>query len=180
MRLIALALSATELLFFLTAAETAEQKAHKWSPENVVDFLRRIGLGKYASKFLDEDVDGSTLLMANEETFGDLGVKSVLDRVRIMVLYRRELQEGDGSEPVRALQDLLKKEKNLAQYISKIEHAGVDADMILYANKCSCHDDLLAEAGVKKAVHRTKIAAAVKSHYTPSSLASLFSSTVNM
>ena len=113
-------------------------------------------------------MDGLTLLMADQETFDDLGVKLVLERVRIMVLYQRELHGEDGSEPVRALQDLLKNEKNLEQYISKIEHAGVDADMILYANKSGCHDDLLAEAGVNKAVHRTKLAAAVKMHYVPS------------
>ena len=159
MRLIALALSATELLFFLTAAETAEQKAHKWSPENVVDFLRRIGLGKYASKFLDEDVDGSTLLMANEETFGDLGVKSVLDRVRIMVLYRRELQEGDGSEPVRALQDLLKKDfYEFSQFSVKIEFSSwcCNADIFLLyilTQEGRCHDELSLAEEEKESVH---------------------------
>ena len=78
------------------------------------------------------------------------------------------------------LQELLKREKNLAQYATKKEQTGVDADMILYASRSGCHEQLLAEVGVKKAVHRTKIVAAVKSQYTPSSLASLFSSSVNM
>ena len=94
-----------------------EQRIQQWSPNNVANFLRRIGLGNYASKFQDEEVDGSTLLMASKDAFEELGVKSALDRVRIMVLYQRELQGADDSEPVRILRDLLK-EKNLTQYIS--------------------------------------------------------------
>ena len=158
--------------------ETAEQRAQQWSPNNVADFLRRIGLGNYASKFQDEEVDGSILLMANKDTFDELGVKSTLDRVRIIVLYRRELQGADDSEPVRVLRDLLK-EKNLTQYMSKLEHAGVDADMIMFAIKSECHDTLLTEAGIKKGLHRSKIVgAAVKSNYA-SPLTSIFFSTVN-
>ena len=146
----------------------------------MVSFLKRIGLAKYTDKFLDEDVDGSTLLAAGRETFEELGVKSVLDWIRVVVLYRRELQRGDSEEPARVLQELLKREKNLAQYATKMEQTGVDADMILYASRSGCREQLLAEVGVKKALHRTKIVAAVKSQYTPSSLASLFSSSVNM
>ena len=114
----------------------------------------------YASKFQDEEVDGSTLLMASKDTIEELGVKSTLDRVRIIVLYQREQQGADDSEPVRILRDLLK-EKNLTQYISKLEHAGVDADMIMCAIKSECHDTLLTEAGIEKALHRSKIVGAV-------------------
>ena len=74
-------------------------------------------------------------------------MKSTLDRVRIIVLYRRELQGADDSEPVRILRDLLK-EKSLTQYMSKLEDAGVDADVIMYAIKSGCHDTLLTEAGI--------------------------------
>ena len=116
----------------------------------MVSFLRRIGLAKYTDKFLDEDVDGSTLLAAGRETFEELGVKSVLDWIRVVVLYRRELQRGDSEEPARVLQELLKREKNLTQYATKMEQTGVDADMILYTSRSGCHEQLLAEVGVKK------------------------------
>ena len=149
------------ILISATVKETAEQRIRQWSPNNVADFLRRIGLGDYASKFQDEEVDGSTLLMASKDTFEELGVKSTLDRVRIIVFYQRELQGADDSEPVRVLRDLLK-EKNLTQYISKLEDAGVDAHMIMYAIKSECHDTLLTEAGIEKAVHRSKIVGAVR------------------
>ena len=126
-------------------------------------------------------MDGSTLLMASKDTFDELGVKSTLDRVRIIVLYRRELQGADDSELVRILRDLLK-EKNLTQYISKLEDAGVDADLIMCAIKSGCHDTLLTEAGIEKALHRSKNSCCcsifVKSNYA-SPLTSIFSSTVN-
>ena len=93
-------------------------------------------------------------------------ISLVLDWIHVFVLYRRELQRGDGEEPARVLQELLKREKNLAQYATKMERTGVDADMILYASRSGCHEQLLAEVGRQKAVHRTKIVAAVKSQYT--------------
>ena len=55
-----------------------------------------------------------------------------------------------------------------------------DIMLYMYASRSGCHKQLLTEVGVKKPVHQTKTAAAVKSYYTPSSLASCFSSSVNM
>ena len=55
-----------------------------------------------------------------------------------------------------------------------------DIILYMYASRSGCHKQLLAEVGVKKLIHQTKIAAAVNSQYTPSSLASLSSSSVNM
>ena len=55
-----------------------------------------------------------------------------------------------------------------------------DTMFYMYASRSGCHKQLLAEVGVKKLIHQTKIAAAVNSQYTPSSLASLSSSSVNM
>ena len=75
------------ILISATAKESAEQTIRQWSPNNVADFLRRIGLGDYASKFQDEEVDGSTLLMASKDTFEELGVKSTLERVRVFFFY---------------------------------------------------------------------------------------------
>ena len=54
----------------------------------------------------------------------------VLDWLHVFVLYRRELQRGDSEEPARVLQELLKREKNHAQYATKMEQTGVDADMM--------------------------------------------------
>ena len=75
----------------------------------------------------------------------------------------------------------LVKEKKLTQYISKLEHASVDADMIVYAIKSGCHDTLLTEAGIEKALHRNKIVGAVLFCQVQLciSLTSIFSSTVN-
>ena len=92
-------------------------------------------------------------------------ISLVLDWIHVFVLYRRELQRGDGEEPARVLQEVLKREKNLTQYATKMEQTGVDAVMILYTSS-GCHEQLLAEVGRQKAVHRTKIVAAVKSQYT--------------
>ena len=138
----------------------------------MADFLKRIGLGHYACK-LDsyEMLDGSMLLEAGQEEFLNLGVK-VLDWIRFAVLYRRELQGSDSGEPQQALLELLKNDKSLSVYVNQFQSSGVDADMILYASRSGCHDQLLTEVGISKAVHRNKLMAGIKSHYS-SSLASL-------
>ena len=104
----------------------------------------------------------------------------VLDWLHVVVLYWRELQRGDGEEPARVLQELLKWEIK-----PRTVHNQDGANWCGYRHDLVCQQkwlSLLAEVnvGVKKAVHRTNIVAAVKSQYTPSSLASLFSSSVNM
>ena len=156
-----------------------EQLAKQWTPERVADFLKKIGMGRYAGKFLDEELDGPFLLEAGRESFQELGMKSVLDWVRIAVLYRRELQGGDSEEPQRALLELLKSDKKLSAYVNKFQRSGVDADMILYASKTGCQDQLLGELGISKAVHRSKLMAAIKTHYS-STLASLVTSTLTL
>ena len=156
-----------------------EQCAKKWTTANVVDFLKKIGLSRYAGKFLEEEVDGPCLLEAGRQTFQELGVKSVVDWIRIAVHYRRELQGGDSGEPQRALVELLKSDKKLSSYVNKVQRSGVDADMVLYASKSGHQDQLLGELGISKALHRTKLMTAVKSHYS-SSLASLIPSSLTL
>lgn len=141
----------------------------------MAELLKRRGLGKFAAKFLEEEVNGSLLLEAGRDLFQEMGIKSALEWVRVAVWFRRELQGTTEEEPVKAMHDILTGDtKHLSQYLHKFQQASVDADMVLYAKKCDCHDALLKELGVSKALHRAKIITAVKAHYS-SSLSSLTS-----
>ena len=143
-----------------------EQHAKQWTPQNVADFLKKIGMDQYTAMFLEEEVDGPSLLEAGRESFQDVGVESVLDWIRIAVLYRRELQGGDGVQPQQALLELLKSDNKLYPYAKQFQDSGVDADMILYANKCGCQDELLKEVGIRRSMHRSKLMGAVKTYYS--------------
>ena len=141
-----------------------EQRAEQWTPENVAEFLKKIGLDQHADRFLEEDVDGPFLLELKRDSFQDLGVETVLDWIRITVLYRRELQGGDSGKPQQALLEILKNKK-LLQYVNKFQHSGVDADMLLYASTSGHQHQLLEEVGITKPLHRDRLMAAVKSHF---------------
>ena len=144
-----------------------EQRAEQWTPENVADFLIKIGMSHYAGTFLEERVDGPVLLELERDSFQDLGVKTVLDWIRIAVLYRRELKGGDSGESQQKLLDLLKS-KELPQYVDKFQCSGVDADMVFYASENGHHNQLLEEVGIAKPLHKSKLMAAVKSHFRSS------------
>ena len=73
---------------------TLEHQAAGYTPEDVVEFLSSIGLDRYTGTFLDCEISGEVLLEANVEVFSELGVESVLDRLRISVLFKRKLSGG--------------------------------------------------------------------------------------
>ena len=117
-------------------------------------FLESIGLEKHTKNFIEEEIDGSQLLSANREVFQDLGVTSLVESTRISVLFRRKLQSEE--KPSYPLEDLLKTTPKLKAYKPTLEKAGIDLNMMLYAQQNGYLDDFLKECGVNRALDRNK------------------------
>lgn len=67
------------------------QRAAKYTKEQVAEFLKSIGLAQYVNSFLEEGVDGESMSEANDEDLDALGVQSQLDKIKIMVLFKRHV-----------------------------------------------------------------------------------------
>ena len=70
-----------------------EQHAAEYTTEDVVCFLQKIGLGKYAEEFRRNEITGDMLVAeaAGDQFFSELGITSAVDKLKISVLFRREL-----------------------------------------------------------------------------------------
>ena len=140
-------------------------KARTYTPEDVGDFLSSIKLDKYREAFVTNEVNGADLLEANRDTLNELGVTSLLDCVRIMTLFPRQLQGAEPRFPVSVVLKVLKENK-LEKYIKIFEENQIDGDMILYAEekhmKIIMKDDELVrsvftEIGISSNIHKTRI-----------------------
>ena len=80
------------MLFFLLKDTSLEELARKFSAQDVSDFLTKIQLPEYADSFLSSDISGEILLEADADILNELGVTSPLHQMKIMELFRRELQ----------------------------------------------------------------------------------------
>lgn len=60
-----------------------------FTPEQVAEFLKHIGLGQYAQSFLDEGVDGETLINTKDPELMSVGVQLRLHQVKIITLFKR-------------------------------------------------------------------------------------------
>ena len=68
--------------------QTLEQHAKDYTPEQVGQFLKEIGLGHHVTTFIEEDIGGDMLLEATNETLEELGVTSATERLKIKVYVR--------------------------------------------------------------------------------------------
>ena len=63
--------------------------AEDFTSEQVAEFLSDVGLGQYAKSFVDQGVDGGTLLEAKDPELMSVGVDSRLHQVKIITLFKR-------------------------------------------------------------------------------------------
>ncbi len=77
-------------------ADIIQQRAENYSAKDVVRFLQRIGLGHHSQAVLKDDITGDMLVAegVGDEFFSDLGITSALDKLKITVLFKRELRRS--------------------------------------------------------------------------------------
>lgn len=133
----------------------------------VGDFLASIKLDKYRKAFISEDVSGDVLLDADHEFLTALGVDTALDRVRIITLFPRRLQEAEPNYPVSEVVRCLQ-ENNLEKYVKSFEENEIDGDMLLDTDP-ALMKAVLKEIGVG-VVDRVKILSKFKTFISAESL----------
>ena len=95
------------------------------------------------------------LLEASTQLLAELGVVSALHQMKIVQLFRRELQGSQAKYPTSHLLDFFRQNK-LDKYIGSIETQGIDGDMILEVDK-KVMEGVLEEVGVASKLDIRKI-----------------------
>ena len=129
--------------------------ARRITPDGVADFLTRIDLPQYAQTFKDSDISGELLLEADSEILLELGVSSPLHQMKIMQLFRRELQGSIATYSRDHMGQFLQQYK-LSKYAPTLEGHGIDGDMILEVEE-KLMKSVLREVGVTSLVDILKI-----------------------
>ena len=144
------------LLFLIDTSQ--EVLARRFSPEDVADFLTKVvGLPQYADTFKNSGISGDVLLGADAEMLIELEVKSPLHQMKIMELFRRELQGTEAKYSKDHVSVFLKQYK-LDKYVPMLESHGIDGDMILEVEE-KLMKSVLKEIGVTSLVDVGKIRA---------------------
>lgn len=130
--------------------------ARKFTTKDVVEFLTKIGLSEYAECFEEEDISGDTLLEANSAMLEELEVTSHLHQMKIMHLFRKELQNADTKYSNDHLSSFLQKQKKMDKCIPTLKENGIDGDMILEVDS-DLMKKVLKEIGIESQLQITKI-----------------------
>ncbi len=154
------------LLSFLPPGDCLEELARGYTFEAVSKFLLNNNLSQYSEMFLTEEISGDVLYSANSELLLELGVAKALDRMKIMVLFRRVLVDGVAKYNTDHVIKFLKK-FNLDKYIDTFRASAIDGDMILEVEE-KLMKSVLREVGVVSLVDIGKIRAKYKTFVSDS------------
>lgn len=122
--------------------------AREFTTDDVIEFLIKIGLFQYAESFKEEDISGDVLLEASSSDLEDLQVTSHLHQMKIMYLFRKELQSAGTKYSNDHLSSFLEQNK-MEKHITTLKENGIDGDMILEVD-LDLMKKVLEEVGIKK------------------------------
>ena len=135
------------------------QLARQYSSEAVGNFITSIGYSNYAEQFEENDFSGDALIESTDEHLKDLGIESALARLKIIILFRRQLQglhslakNYPADKVVEFLDGLKPQEKD--QYKRSFDENEIDGEMLLAMKG---KDDVMIELGVQRPAHRLMI-----------------------
>ena len=137
-----------------------EQQARLWSSQKVSQFLQGLGMMNHAEKFLEADIDGAELLNAERDVYEDQGVTSSVEYAKIAVQFKRELM--DVKAIYCSVEEFIESSRKLTSFKQSITVAGVDVDMLKFAQENDFLDELLCEIGIENATKRNRIKTALK------------------
>ena len=130
--------------------------AKKYPLAEVAEFLcRKLNMERYVLFFQENEIDGDLLLRATDEILKEIGIQTALDRLKIRIVFRREvLGPSDLAKkyPVAEVVNLLKAHDMGAQYQLLLERNEIDGEMLSEAS-----DQVLKEIGIKSQMHQKNI-----------------------
>ena len=125
----------------------------------MANFVTSIGYPNYAEFFEDNDFSGDALIGSTDEHLKDLGIESALARLKIVIMFRRQLQglhslakNYPADKVVEFLDGLKPQEKD--QYKRSFDENEIDGEMLLAMKG---KDDVMIELGVQRPAHRLMI-----------------------
>ena len=122
----------------------------------MANFVTSIGYPDYAELFEDNDYSGDVVVECGDEDLKDLGIESALARLKIIILFQRQLQglhsvakNFPADKVVEFLDELKSREKE--QYKQNFSSNEIDGEMLLAMKE---NYDVMSELGVKRAHSR--------------------------
>ena len=135
------------------------QRARQYSGRAVANFVTSVGYSDYAEQFDSNDVSGDVLIECKDEDLKDLEIGSALARLKIVILFRRQLQGLSDlaknvpiERVVEFLDGLKLQEKEL--YKQSFSDKEIDGEML---QAMEGNDDVMIELGVQRPFHRRMI-----------------------
>ena len=122
----------------------------------MANFVTSIGYSEYAKLFKEYGFSGDALIESTDEELEDLEIKSALARLKIIILFKRELQglhplaEHFPADKVIEFLDGLKPQEK-EQYKKNFSDNQIDGEMLLAMQG---KDDVMIELGVQTPAHR--------------------------
>jgi len=132
------------------------QCARQYDSKAVANFVTSIGYSDYAEQFDEMGFSGDALLECTDEDLKDLKIESALARLKIVILFKRQLQGLSAlakniptERVVEFLEGLRPQEKE--QYKKSFGDNEIDGEMLLAMEG---KDDVMIELGVQRPAHR--------------------------
>ena len=125
----------------------------------MANFVTSIGYSNYAELFEENDFSGDALIVSTDEHLKDLGIESALARLKIVILFQRQLQglhslakNFPADKVVQFLDGLKPHEKK--QYKQSFDENEIDGEILLAMQG---KEDVMIELGVQRSAHRLMI-----------------------
>jgi hypothetical protein len=147
------------------------QQAAQYTPEQVAQFLKSIGLGQYSERFLENNVSGDMIIEMEDADLAEIGsVESRLHQVKIITLFKTLIVGGSPTSlSLDDIADYLEKQQ-LDTFVDTFRANCIDGELLeaILARKqdkvmvegnrqMSVTDLILKELGMTEAKQRVKL-----------------------
>ena len=125
-------------------------------------FLASNKLDKYIPAFQESDISGDVLISAKPEDLAELNVESALDKLKILVGFKRHV-EGTGVKFSTSKLVVFLSQNKLGKYRKPFEQHRVDGDLLLYEDR-ELVRSMLKEIGIDSNLAITRIISKFETH----------------
>lgn len=129
-----------------------QEQAVQCTNEEVIEFLFSIKMDQYLQIFRKEEIEGSDLLSLSDKGLAQIGVKSAVHRLKIRILFKRELLGAEPSYSVGDVLNFLHTKNKFKKYAQTFKDNCIDGDLLLAATP-----EAFEELGVIMELHQQQI-----------------------
>lgn len=112
-------------------------------------------MDQYIKAFEENEISGDVVIALRSSDLSDLGINSALDKIKILVGFRRQLEGGEARFSTSQLVVALSQHK-LGKHRKLFEQHKIDGDMLLFEDEDLVRA-MLKEIGVKPELDITRI-----------------------